>query len=353
MQYVFSFCDNLAMENIIHGANPENLYREFNIVMPEKIFDFSTNTNIISWPKLEINLELLASNYPDPDCRELTNLISERENINPDRILFTNGINEAIFLTSMLFCQNLSVDKSTSPLSNGRLGILQPCYSEYSRAFIGAIDVFDIERAGDFEIFILTNPNNPTGKYFDNLSELIKRFSDTLFIIDEAYRDFLIHGEKLERLCEFENVILLRSLTKIFHLSGVRIGYVIASEKIISAMKNFQPSWSVNSIAQELALKFLNDKEFYERTRKFYSDITPKFIKSLEKANFEIMKSSVHYFLIRVENDIDVIKFLLKSGIVVRHTRNFKGLEGKYIRVATRFEDENKILVEKLKEIKS
>ena len=325
------------MLNIIHGANPENLYREFNIKMPEKILDFSTNTNILSWPKIEINLEFLASNYPDIECRKLRELISQTEDININRILFTNGTNEAIFLLANLFPE--------------RVGIFQPCYSEYFRAFKDVFNVFDINEAGNFKTFILVNPNNPTGKYINNLSDIIKKFPDTKFIIDEAYRDFLIHDEKTERLCEFENVILLRSLTKIFHLSGLRIGYVIANENVISAMKNLQPSWNVNSVAQELALNFLKDYEFYERTRKFYRQTTPKFIQDLKTAGFEVMDSDVHYFLIKVKNDCETIKSLLKSGIVVRHTRNFNFnfcSPGKYIRVATRSEDENEMLIANL-----
>ena len=172
-----------------------------------------------------------------------------------------------------------------------------------------------------------------------------------MFIVDEAYIDFVLNDSKRERLCEFENVIILRSLTKIFHLSGVRIGYVIANEDTISRLKALQPTWSVNSIAQELALRFLNDKEFYEHTRAFYQEHTPKFIESIKIAGFEVMDSSVHYFLIRVKNDIEAIKFLLRAGIVVRHTRNFPDLEGKYIRVATRTPNENKIFVEAIKNL--
>ena len=181
------------MENIIHGANPENLYRAFNIEIPEKILDFSTNTNIISWPEINIDIEKLASSYPDPDCKKLTKLVSEKENIKPERILFTNGINEAIFLLGNLFRE--------------RTAILQPCYSEYSRAFKYAENIFSMNEAGKFKTLILTNPNNPAGIYINNLSEIVKKFPETIFIIDEAYRDFILNDEKIENLSKFENVL--------------------------------------------------------------------------------------------------------------------------------------------------
>ena len=323
----------------IHGANPENLYRAFNIEVPEKILDFSTNTNVISSQAFNLDIKKLVSSYPDPNCKKLREKISEHEKISIEKILFTNGINEAIFLLSNLF-------------RNKHTGIFQPCYSEYSRAFLKAENIFELDRAGEFEVFIIVNPNNPTGIYIKNLSNLIKNFPQTIFIIDEAYIDFLIYDEP-ERLLNFENVILLRSLTKFFHLSGARIGYVISNEKIIEALKNFQPSWSVNAVAQELALRFLNDRNFYESSRNFYKINTPKFMKKLKDSGFEVLDSDVNFFLIKIKNDIEIIKFLLKSGIVVRHTRNFLGLSANYIRVATLKPEENNFFIKKLTQAKN
>lgn len=361
--FTLRVCDNISlMHNIIHGANPENLYRAFNIPMLERVIDFSTNVNVLAWPKVNINLEKLASSYPDPECRKLKQIISEREKISPQKILFTNGINQAIFLLARLF------DSDTA--------ILQPNYSEYKRAFKNARDIFNLEDTDQFQNIIITNPNNPTGKFI-KLVEVISSSPDKIFIVDEAYIDFLIENEP-ERLCDFDNVIILRSLTKIFHLSGARIGYIIATEKIISDIKGFLPSWSVNAIAQELALRFLEDKEFYDATRNFYRKNTPKFINAIRDLGFDVMSSDVHYFLMRVANDIDMIKFLLEHGLVVRHTRNFTGLQlggfnieknpafdvksdrllppthpaaGRtgYIRVATRLPEENKIFIEALR----
>ena len=143
----------------------------------------------------------------------------------------------------------------------------------------------------------------------------------------------------------------MRSLTKIFHLSGARIGYVIANEEISAALRSFLPSWNVNSFAQELALHFLNDSAFYEATREFYRVNTPLFMEDLRQSGFEVMSSDVHYFLVRVEDDGEVIRHLLRHGIAVRHTRNFPGLEGRYIRVATRCPEDNARLIAAMKEI--
>ena len=176
------------------------------------------------------------------------------------------------------------------------------------------------------------------------MSQIIAGNPKTTFIIDEAYIDFLTHYEP-ERLCDFPNAVILRSLTKIFHLSGARIGYVIADENIIEALKSRMPSWSVNAFAQELALRFLDDREFLARTREFYRVNAPILMAGLREAGFDVMDSDVHYFLVRVDDDMETIRRLLTRGIVVRHTRNFAGLEGKYIRVATRRPEENNMLI--------
>ena len=319
----------------LHGANPENLYRAFNLPMPAKILDFSTNTNILAWPEVNINLQELASRYPDPECSKLRNIVAERENIPPSRILFTNGSNEAIFLLSGLFGEDTA--------------ILQPAYSEYSRAFRNLHSIFTLDEVPNFRQIIIINPNNPTGKYTP-LREVICSCPKTTFIVDEAYIDFLLTA-KPERLCDLGNVILLRSLTKIFHLSGARIGYVIAPEKVIAALHEHLPSWNVNAIAQELALIFMKDEGFAERTRAFYREHTPKFMQAVRDSGFETMQSDVHYFLVRVDDDLRVIAHLLKAGIVVRHTQNFEGLDGKYIRIAVRHTEENNMLIDAIKEV--
>ena len=324
------------MLSILHGDNPQNLFAAFGVKVPEHILDFSTNTNILAWPEVHVDLERLASHYPDPECSRLRQLIAEREHIPPSRILFTNGSNEAIFLLGQVL--------------KGNTGILQPAYSEYARAFTNLQGTFMLDDAGAFTNFIVINPNNPTGKYIPYLSRTVRANPQTMFIVDEAYRDFLLYAQP-ERLCDFPNVILIRSLTKIFHLSGARIGYVVAPEEVITAMREHQPSWSVNAIAQELAECFLRDESFIARTREFYRTNTPAFIEGLREAGCQVVGSDVHFFLVRVRYDEKVIAHLLRQGIAVRHTRNFAGLDGRYIRIATRRKSENERLIAAMKEV--
>ena len=321
------------MHNLIHGANPENLYRYFGLTMPAEVIDFSTNTNILTWPGIGMDIQNLASHYPDPECTALRKLISRREDIPTSRILFTNGINEAIFLLAEIFPNHTA--------------ILEPSYTEYSRAFKNLHPVFSIDEALNFPQIIIVNPNNPTGKYL-HLAEIISAHPQNIFIVDEAYRDFLL-WEKPEKLSGFQNVILLRSLTKIFPLSGARIGYVVADENIISSLRERQPTWSVNAFAQDLAFFFVKNSFFCLETRNFYRSETPAFMDMLRWAGYAVLDSDVHFFLVQVSDDEKLIRHLLENGIAVRHTRNFAGLDGKYIRVVTRSANENEKFTDAMK----
>lgn len=202
----------------------------------------------------------------------------------------------------------------------------------------------------------LCNPCNPSGSWIaaaDIVQASLAR-PDTLFVVDEAYIDFLLTGGPgLNPAGLPPNLVLLRSLTKIYHLCGVRAGYVVADRQIIKKLKRRQPTWSVNSVAQAAAAVFLRDDDYPRRTRMFYRAETPRFIESIKNAGFNVLPTRVNFFLVESGEDERLIRFLLKRGLVVRHTRNFPGLDGGYVRIATRLPEENELLAAALREFKA
>jgi threonine-phosphate decarboxylase len=240
----------------------------------------------------------------------------------------------------------------------------QPVYGEYLRALSAyGADVCNLFGAGeptfalneDTEALFLCNPCNPTGGYIESdvLEGLFGRCSGTLFVIDEAYVDFLTGEHRGLDFIRHRNVVILRSLTKIFHLCGARIGYVLANEERISQLKARQPTWSVNSVAQATALAFMEDDAFLRKTREFYAAETPRFIAEIRRAGFNVLPTRANFFLVEVADDRKIIPALLERGMVVRHTRNFPGLDGRYIRVAVRTPEDNDLLVRHLREIRA
>ena len=94
----------------------------------------------------------------------------------------------------------------------------------------------------------------------------------------------------------------------------------------------------------------MHDEEFPAQTRLYYRKEIPRFMGMLLKAGAELLPTSVNFFLMRVGDDDDFITFMLKRGFVVRHTRNFSGLGGGYVRIAARTPHENELFVQAVKD---
>ena len=329
------------MEFRLHGANPEKLYELFGLQMPERLYDFSTNTNAVAQrggfvPDLRAALE----DYPDDECLALRALLAEATGAAPENILVTSGSNESIYLIA-----------SYEAARENR--ILQPVYGEYLRALknFGAapLNIFDLRAAklpAEGAVW-LCNPCNPTGGFIPDgeLDEIAARHPRTLFIVDEAYRDFIWTDEALAPYRPRPNVVRLRSLTKTYNLCGARIGYILADAEMTERLRRRQPSWSVSGLAQQAALFFLADATLLRRTKDYYAAEMPRLISAVNGAGFPTLPSCVNYFLAAVDDDERFIRFMLERGIVVRHTRNFPGLDGRYVRIAARTRPENDILL--------
>lgn len=331
----------MTKEFRLHGANPEKLYTLFGLQMPGLVFDFSTNTNAVEQRKgFSPDIRAALEDYPDDECIALRSLLSRIEGISQENILVTGGSNESIYLIA-------SYESSRENL------IFQPCYGEYLRALnnFGSrpLNIFDLNSSdipANGTVW-LCNPCNPTGEFIPDrqLIDLVTQHPDTLFIVDEAYRDF-IWTEEIQLPCRIlRNVIRLRSLTKTYNLCGARIGYIIASAETTERLKKRQPSWSVSNLAQQAALFFIADETLLNRTREYYSLEMPRLISAVREMGFTVLPTSVNYFLMSTDDDEKLIRFLLEHSIVVRHTRNFPGLDGKYVRIAARSRAENDLLI--------
>ncbi|MEG1641845.1 MAG: aminotransferase class I/II-fold pyridoxal phosphate-dependent enzyme [Synergistaceae bacterium] len=332
----------------LHGANPEKLYRNFNIPITKEILDFSTNTNALPWEgKITVDITKTLCDYPDDEASEIKKLLAEKNHCQENNILVTSGANEPIYIIA-------------SYQGTTKNSILSPVYGEYERALqsygvtpshITGLDNLTSEK----ETIWICNPCNPTGQFIEDakMEKLFTTHKEKTFIIDEAYSEFMYDTKCNIEYTKHQNVLVLRSLTKIYHLCGARIGYVLAQEKTIEKLKKRQPTWSVNSLAQQAALTFLKDKDFPVSTREYYRNEVPRLIKEIENIGYEVQPTTVNYFLVKIENDEDFIIKMLYKGIVVRHTRNFIGLNGKYVRIAARTQAENNILIKAMAEYKN
>ncbi|MDX8359779.1 threonine-phosphate decarboxylase CobD [Cytobacillus sp. IB215316] len=352
-----------------HGANPNKLYEAFNIVPPKSIIDFSVNTNPLGAPialKSEFNKSFhFVTEYPDIESRELYSAISHSENIPASKLFVGNGGSQCIYLLSQLF-------------AGKKVGLLEPTFSEYRTACTAyscqiqsiLLNEFNnwqpqIKRLKalirEVDVMFLCNPNNPTGTVIDEaiLLDIIDyaRIHHTTVIFDEAFYDFCETSiSMIKYINEYSHIIILRSLTKMYHLAGIRLGYVVACENIIERLKTLQPPWSVNGVAQHLGVLCISDKAHVTKTKQLVDEERRRVFQHLAQLHYYVSPSTVNYYLLKdpvYNNQQDLLIYLLRQGIVPRHTYNFSGLDGMYIRLAIRTTEENDFLLEVLKRWKN
>jgi threonine-phosphate decarboxylase len=351
---------NSCIHGGIYSVNP-NLVK----------LDFSSSVNPLGISKVVLksihkNIDSLSSVYPDPDCRELKIGILEylRKDLNSEWINVGNGAIEIIHNFARAFVRNKVVIPAptfceyelASKLMNAQI-----TFVPLQNLNIEADSI--IEKAKDSDAIYLCNPNNPTGLLSSNSIKKILEYVKypTVILLDESFIELVSNGGKcdslVEKIEEFDNLVIIRSLTKSFGLAGLRVGYSICNPKLGKKLSSYQIPWHVNGIAQNAAICALKDpshltkaRTLIERERKFMQTHIKRNTKS-----FVPIISNVNYFLLRLKN----IKstrlrntLLIRNGILVRDCITFNGLEsGEYIRVSVKTHKDNAFLLQALESI--
>ncbi|MGC8546742.1 MAG: aminotransferase class I/II-fold pyridoxal phosphate-dependent enzyme [Thermoplasmata archaeon] len=201
-------------------------------------------------------------------------------------------------------------------------------YSEYERVanIIGVkyrnikvkdltIDNLNIKRE---EVLLISNPNNPTGKYYDFIGDLVENsvYRNFYVVIDEAFIDFV--GPKVKKIDINDNTIIMRSFSKSYNISGVRTGYSIATDKFAKLIRNTRMPWGIGSLGCSLIEGIIRDKIFLNYSlAKIFSERE----RIMAKTG---LKTDANYFLAKVGNGTAVKNELRKKGILVRDCTSFK-----------------------------
>lgn len=349
-----------ALKNVppsIHGARNYRQLAQLGI-HPDAVTDFSTNSNPAPHPpnflravRQTITPAALAQ-YPDRDSLALTAAIAEGEQISPDHILAGNGTAELIQTIALTFIE-----------PGSRHLIVSPTFGEYARAvqlmggtareirpiradlrFAAAEIIAAIDRLQPDGVWIC-NPNNPTGQQWSptELAQLFAAAPNALWIIDEAYRHFTEHPFSAWQ--NTPNHIILRSLTKDFALAGVRLGYALAPSEIIVTLKQAQPPWNVNALAQSAGV-IAHRAENYRWMRESLAQLrrhAHQLWTDLHTVGFPPLPTDTTFALVKVGNAANAHRQLLARGILVRDATSF-GLP-EYIRIAAQLAAQNEKLL--------
>ncbi len=315
-------------------------------IPPEDVLDFSVSTNPFGSPPgtKEAMSQASIECYPDSEATELKLLLAKRLKIPPANLLIGSGATELIRLIATVYFG-----------SNDLVIIPQLTYGEYEIACqlvdarilkqpmpeatsfrLNIAEMVDLIRKHQPKGIFLCNPNNPTGQYLsdEEVKKILSVAEDCLVMLDEAYIAFTENIWSSLDLMDRNNLIILRSMTKDYALAGLRLGYAVSAERVISVLKRVKPPWNVSAVAQKAGIHALKSDGYLEECWIKIKEAREFLTEGLKRLGFSSLPTQTNFFLVRVGDAAGLRKALLKKGILVRDCSSF-GLPD-YIRLAPR-----------------
>ncbi|HXW69165.1 MAG TPA: threonine-phosphate decarboxylase CobD [Dissulfurispiraceae bacterium] len=359
----------------MHGAHGGNIYRAAGRsgLDEHEIIDFSASINPLGVPKsvlagIRDTMKYL-NNYPDPDAREFTLALANNFAINPELILCGNGSTELIYLViRALMPQKILIPAPTFSeyeLAAGDGREVVPYALNAENNFAINPDTFIKAMAKDsnslsyrmalrtsIDMAFLCNPNNPTGGIIRRtdmlkISEAAKYLRCHL-VVDEAFIDFSPEDSLINEVEDNPYLIVLRSLTKFYALSGLRVGYGVFPLKLIDVMKKHKEPWTVNTLAQVAGVKAINDEAYKKDTFRIIKNERKTLEDGFRLLNIHYLPSDANFYLLRLDDAQNIIDTLGEKGLLIRGCSNFRGLDSSYARVAVKSNRDNMRLLKEL-----
>ena len=291
--------------------------------------------------------------YPDDNYTQLKEAIVNYIGCKIENISVGNGSSELLDL-----CVKTFVDTNELILS------LDPTFSMYSiyakivnSRYIGAgegndftINVDDVIKSikeNNPKLTIICNPNNPTGTIIkrDDVLRIVKS-TDNVVIVDEAYMEFS-NESVVDEIENYDNLIVVKTMSKAFSMAGIRTGYLIANEELVKTIEKVRPPYNLNSISALLATKALKQKDkmlsYVENLKvereKIYEKLIDMGVKAYKSgANFVFFSSKVD----------NLAEKLIDNDVLIR---KFGGKLDNYYRVTVGSPKENETFLDAMKKI--
>lgn len=355
-----------------HGSDLEKIERFYGI-KKEDIISFSANVNPlgVSFRLRETLTEHIdaITTYPDREYTSLRRCIADYVNTDYRNIVVGNGSTELI----SLFIQITHPKKAL---------IVGPTYSEYEREVSlggGRSHYFSLTEAGEFELdtkalteelshdidlLILCNPNNPTSSVIKHtqmreILDYCKRRSITV-LVDETYVEFAEDPDEVTAipLTEFyNNLIILRGISKFFAAPGLRLGYAICgSHDLLKEINHKKNPWTINSLAAIAGEIMFTDQDYIRETRSLISSERRR-VCSLLQSNpqFKIFQAHANFVLVKILTDTltseDVFDAAIRKNLMIRDCSTFPFLNNKYFRLCFMMPEQNDRLLKALHEL--
>lgn len=315
----------------IPGKPISEVAREFGL---KKIIKLASNENPLGPSVLAIKkIKQTASRvyfYPESSGIKLREALGKKLNISPNQIILGNGSDELIELLGKTFLnkEDEIIVSEHSFIRYAMAGWLMGCAVKTipMENFNYNIPAIGKAITPKTKIIFVANPNNPTGTYIPK-DELIKLLRITpknvLFVCDEAYYEYACleknYPQTLEYLKDYENLIILRTFSKIYALAGLRIGYGLASARIIEHLDRMRPPFNVNTLAQEAAEASLDDQKQIIQAQRLVKEGKEYLYNQLNQMGIDYVPSATNFVLINLARPgKNIFQDLLKEGIIVR-----------------------------------
>jgi histidinol-phosphate aminotransferase len=301
---------------------------------------------------LKIISEIKTNRYPDPEAKRLKKLVAKGIGIKQGNILHGNGSDELIYYLIVTFGGPVLYPVPTFSM----YGIISQALGEKKIA-IPLDKMFDLDmdkilsaiKKERPKLIFLSSPNNPTGNCFssERIFKIIEA-SSGIVVIDEAYQPFASEKGLVPMLNDYENLVVIRTMSKI-GLAGLRVGFLIADEEIINEVNKVRLPFNVNSISQTVALEVLkNGKLLNSYIKSIVSERGKLFNEMSKIKGIKPYPSEANFILFKSESPDRIYKGLLKKGILVR---NMNSIINGCLRVTVGKPEENRIFINALQEI--
>ena len=355
------------MDSYVPGKSQDEIASDFNLNKNE-IIKLGSNEN--PWgpsPKAmkAIEDEIKSINrYPESQLHELVDQIAEYSDVNPSQVIVGgDGADEIIDVLAKTFIDD--GDEFIVPIPSymyyeyllKQYGA-KPVYAKWDldENKLDTQSIFDSISKKTKMIFLCT-PNNPTGTLIekDVLRDIAGKNPDVLIVIDEAYFEYSEVTNK-DLINEFDNIFIIRTMSKVLGLAGMRIGYGLACDEIIEYMHRIKPVFSLTRLSFVAALNTFKDTQYITESIKKGIESRQYLYDEVSKIDgLNIFPSKSNFMLINVKNTgftaSELALELMKKGIIVRDCTSFKGLDEYWIRISICTLEEDEKFIKILKEV--
>ena len=345
-----------------------------------RLLDFSANAAPVGVPQAVLDalrgeIGAQVSEYPDPHSGMLLAELSRYTGAPEPNIIVGNGATEIIYNAALVLGGG---GDSTDAGARSRTLVQAPTFSEYAAAssiyhhnsrivhfesmdMSADLDGF-IKRVPDVGMVFVCNPNNPTGRLLSRgevleVADAAAAARSCHVVVDECFVELSSRPEEsvMSDVQRYDNLVVLRSLTKSFGLPGIRAGYAVAHPRIIDALYRVKVPWSTSGMAEVAGAAALRDAErILREARNIIRRETPYVIERLSGASgVSCYDTDANFILVRTGRDSAALQKELADthGILVRDCSDFRGLGGRgHIRVAVRGRRDNAAMADALLE---